>query len=321
MSETEFKRGRGRPKGSKNKRGINDQKTPPSPEPSIAPSADGVEFEPMINVETDSQFNNPVSDRESPLHQLPPSDNGDSNNYFDDSQVHDTATEEHYDSGGDSAEGEGGSVEEEAGGEKKDIPPHTKRKAIKKTAKMLGRFYAQILPAVPKRLAQIPEANLNRMSINGEIDLSSIFIFGMGTEMTIGEFVQQNNEKAEQTLIINDEQREEWEECLQDVLEEKQAALTPMQRLGVVTLMHTFALVGAAVELRMEMNASMAVFKEAHAQDRKKDHPDDNVTERERPAEGQQAEPVTATVVEEEGNDGGDDGTETYTAEEVYVQH
>src|SRR3990167_3351472 len=223
-----------------------------------------VQFEPIINVHQESELANPVVEREGLPQDLGndnPAQNGEQPNVNSGETFSDDGNGGFEPPNDDEVGGDTG------GGNMKDMPPETKRKAIKKTAEIVSEIYQGALPMLPKWIAKIPEAKMQSMAWNNEINLD--MRIPVDTEngrvmTTVGDYIGNYNASVDALIKIDDKMKEEFRVCLKDVLEEKQVAMTPTQRLGAIVIAQAFTLFGGAIELSMRMKKQMEMFKTWH---------------------------------------------------------
>jgi len=244
-------------------------------------NAEEVKFEEVPNIAEESQFQQPPVERENAYEKY--ANSGSSGN-----------------GGGGEAggEGEGGGEDGAGGGEGeeefeeprdsgegedftasggtgnlKDLPPDTKRKAIKKTSEIVAKIYAGALPILPKLMSKIPEAKLERMSWNDEIDLSMRLELPDGSKTNVGSYIRVYNQQLDDELVISPEQQKDFQDCLKDVLEEKQVAMTPMQRLIATGSAHLFTMVAVSIQNMVMMKKNLDYWKEVHEENKRKSRP------------------------------------------------
>lgn len=227
---------------------------------------ESVPFEDVIDVGKD--FQQPVierNDEEFTKYQTGESKQDDANpadgnNVEDGEQV-----EEPKDNGDD---GSYDAPPESPDGNLADIPSDTKRKAIKKTSEIVAKIYAGVLPMLPKFIAKVPEAKIERLVWADEIDPKMKLDLGEGHVTTVAGYIEGYNASLDEQLVITEEQQKEFQEALKDVLEEKQVAMTPSQRLVTVVVAQTFTLMAMGIQNSIMMRKHLEHWKEIH-QERK----------------------------------------------------
>lgn len=238
-------------------------------------NAEEVKFEEVPNIAEESQFQQPPVERENAYEKYAGNGGGE---------------------GGEGGGGEGGEASEEfeepresgdkEGGEEgedftasggtgnlKDVPPDTKRKAIRKTSEIIAKIYAGALPLLPKMISKIPEAKLERMSWNDEIDLGMRLELPDGSKTNVGSYIRVYNQQLDDELIITPDQQKDFQDCLKDVLEEKQVAMTPMQRLTATVCAHAFTMLSVAVQNTIMMKKNLDYWKEVHEENKRRTRP------------------------------------------------
>jgi hypothetical protein len=216
----------------------------------------------MIDVQQESQFNQPVEDKpefignsdepfvndDSDLVDGGGGDGDDGNNLPPDDP---NADNNDYGLGGKPIDS---NDSEEKEGVKKDIPPFTKGLGSKKTAKMIAKAYQQFMPVFPRMIAQMPETKLNKLSMQGKLDLNFEFTLDGRNYTTIISHFRTYNKAVDEQIVITDEMRDEFQYALQDVLMEKKVELTPTQRLGVVVAVQLGTMCMQAAGFKAQQN-------------------------------------------------------------------
>jgi hypothetical protein len=227
-----------------------------------------IPFETMIDIERDSQFAQPVADREN----LAMDDGLSAEDTEFTMQGDDQGSEG---SGGDNEPYEEAQEHGDGGSPTSDMSPEEKRKSIKSTAKLVSRIYQDMLPIVPRWVARFPEAKMQKMAWADEIDPNMVLDTTDGKEVILSSYVQDYNNTVNNVIGITDAMKDEFQVALEAVMSEKEVAMTPTQQLVVTVVSHTVAMVGQAIQLKMTMNSNMEDFKKFHA-DKKAERERDN---------------------------------------------
>jgi hypothetical protein len=106
-------------------------------------------------------------------------------------------------------------------------------------------------------------AKLERMDMAGEIDLKMVVTEG---GQNIRGHCEAVNQQVEDIFVVTEEMQKEIKEPLVDVLMEKELALTPMQRLGIVVGGQMVQFATASLQLGISNKKAMAQFKEFRAE-------------------------------------------------------
>jgi hypothetical protein len=243
-------------------------------------NAEEVKFEEVPNIAEESQFQQPPVERENAYDKYAntggsgsDSGNGDGGEGGGGGEGEEEF-EEPRESGDSEDNGEGEDFTASGGtGNLKDLPPDTKRKAIKKTSEIVAKIYAGVLPILPKMVSKIPEAKLERMSWNDEIDLGMRLELPDGSKTNVGSYIRLYNQQLDNELVITPEQQKEFQDCLKDVLEEKQVAMTPMQRLTATVCAQAFTMLSVAVQNTVMMKKNLDYWKEVHEENKRRNRP------------------------------------------------
>lgn len=234
-----------------------------------------VKFEDTPDLETESQLQQPVIERDDVLedYRKQQEEGHSEENVFgnegasnqEDEYTEPRDTGESYGSGAhDHHDDPEDKSEADYKGNLKDMPSGIKKKAINKTARMISRAYAHWIPLGVRWVAKVPEKKLQRMQWSDEIDVNVKLDMPDGTEPTIAEYIYTYNEEIDKNIVITEEQREEFEDALKDVLEEKQVAMTPTQRLVACMFEQTATLVMIGIQNRHIMMKNLNFWKEVH---------------------------------------------------------
>lgn len=135
-----------------------------------------------------------------------------------------------------------------------DLPPVTKKRAAEQTADALLKGYARLVPEPFKWLSKISEDKVEKMSFDGELDVS----IEVSEGLTFDEYVRQTNEQIDEVFEVQEETLEEIREPLVEVLMEQELELTPTQRLTMAVLSHLVQMFTVALKLRKQNNRILA---------------------------------------------------------------
>lgn len=133
----------------------------------------------------------------------------------------------------------------------------TKLKAAQQTADTLLKGYSRLAPKPFKWLAKVSESKVEKLAMNGQIDLNMEVQKGM----TFDQYVEQTNEQVEEMFEIDEDTLEEIREPLVEVLMEQELELTPQQRLGMAILSHLMQMFTVAMKLRSQNNRILTYQK------------------------------------------------------------
>ena len=224
-----------------------------------------IDFEPMIDIEAQSQFTEPVIEREDTRGSYVPSEEE------EEEDVYTTGDPEDNGEGGDGDyeeprddAGAGGDGDKSGGGGLKDMPLAQKKKAIDTTANLVANMYQTMLPILPKFIAKVPDSKIRKMVHADEIDPEMELQSSPTTRIKVSDYIDSYNNGVEDVIVVTDKMREEFEEALAGVLTEKEVAMTPTQVLVVTAVSHMTALVGESIKLRHKMSMDMEMFKKFH---------------------------------------------------------
>lgn len=138
-----------------------------------------------------------------------------------------------------------------------DLPPATKRRAAEQTADALLKGYAQFAPMPFKWLAKIPEGKVEKMSFNGELDLSLEVSEGVSFE----DYMKQTNAQIDEIFEVDSDTLDDIREPLIEVLMEQELELTPTQRLTMAIISHLAQMFTVAIKLRQQNNRILSYQK------------------------------------------------------------
>jgi hypothetical protein len=117
---------------------------------------------------------------------------------------------------------------------------------------------------LPKLISKVPEAKIERMVWADEIDPKMMLDLGEGQTTTVAGYIDAFNSGLDEQLVITEEQQKDFQDALKDVLEEKQVAMTPSQRLVTVVVAQTFTLMAMGIQNSIMMRKHLAHWKEIH---------------------------------------------------------
>lgn len=139
----------------------------------------------------------------------------------------------------------------------KDLNPATKRKAAEQTANALLKGYARLVPEPFKWMAKLPEAKIEKMAFNGDLDLS----LEVSEGLTFDDYMKQTNEQIDEIFKVEQDTLDEIKEPLIEVLMEQQLELTPTQRLTMAVISHLAQMFTVALKLRQQNNRILSYQK------------------------------------------------------------
>lgn len=139
-----------------------------------------------------------------------------------------------------------------------DLNPRTKKRAAEQTADAILKGYAKIAPMPFKWLAKVDEQKVERLAMEGQIDIN----IEVEPGMTFDEYMKQTNEQVEEVFEVEEETLEEIREPLVEVLMEQQMELTPQQRLMMAVVSHLFQMLTVALKLRKQNNRILEYQKQ-----------------------------------------------------------
>lgn len=149
-------------------------------------------------------------------------------------------------------------LEDSGGSPLSDLPPHTKRRAAEQTADTLLKGYAQFAPMPFKWMAKLPEAKIEKMAFNGEIDLS----LEVNPGTTFDDYMKQTNQQVDELFKVDEETLSDIREPLIEVLMEQNMELTPAQRLTAAIISHLAQMFTIALKLRQQNNRILSYQKQ-----------------------------------------------------------
>ena len=138
-----------------------------------------------------------------------------------------------------------------------NLNPNTKRRAAEQTADALLKGYARLAPKPFKWLAKIDEEKIEKLSFDGQIDIS----IEVSEGMTFDDYMKQTNAQVDEIFEVEQETLDEIREPLVEVLMEQQLELTPQQRLAMAVFFHLIQMLTVALKLRKQNNRILAYQK------------------------------------------------------------
>lgn len=138
-----------------------------------------------------------------------------------------------------------------------NLNPNTKRRAAEQTANALLKGYAKLAPKPFKWLAKIDEEKIERLSFDGQIDIS----IEVSEGMTFDDYMKQTNTQVDEIFEVEQETLDEIREPLVEVLMEQELELTPQQRLAMAVFSHLIQMLTVALKLRKQNNRILAYQK------------------------------------------------------------
>ncbi len=139
----------------------------------------------------------------------------------------------------------------------KDLNPATKRKAAEQTANALLKGYARLVPEPFKWMAKLPEAKIEKMAFNGDLDLT----IEVSEGISFDDYMKQTNEQIDEIFKVEEDTLDEIREPLIEVLMEQQLELTPTQRLTMAIISHLAQMFTVALKLRQQNNRILSYQK------------------------------------------------------------
>lgn len=157
----------------------------------------------------------------------------------------------------DDSEDDGLELEDAKGSPLSDLPPITKRRAAEQTANALLKQYAWLAPQPFKWLAKINESKVEKMTFNGELDLT----IQVSEGVTFDDYMKQTNQQIDEIFTVEQETLDEIREPLIEVLMEQELELTPTQRLVMAIISHLSQMFTVALKLRNQNNRILSYQK------------------------------------------------------------
>lgn len=139
-----------------------------------------------------------------------------------------------------------------------ELNPRTKKRAAEQTADTILKGYARIAPMPFKWLAKVDEQKIERLAMEGQIDIN----IEVEPGTTFDEYMKQTNEQVNEVFEVEEETLEEIREPLIEVLMEQKMELTPQQRLMMAVVSHLFQMLTVALKLRKQNNRILEYQKQ-----------------------------------------------------------
>ena len=157
---------------------------------------------------------------------------------------------------------------EKLGGDNlQDLTPAQKRKSAEKTAEALLNLYAQFVPLPFKNWASFKDHKIQKLASDGRLDLQMPLENGI----TVKDYIDGQNEQAEEIFTVTEEQKAEIKDPLIDVLLEQELALTPTQRLMLAVGSHLVTMGFASYQLAQNNKVALETFEKYHQQTKKQE--------------------------------------------------
>lgn len=150
-----------------------------------------------------------------------------------------------------------------------DLSPAQKRKSAEKTADAILQMYGQFAPLPFKKWASFNPNKIQKMVLNGQLDLNMQLENGV----TVKDYIDGTNEQVEEIFEVSEETKQEIKDPLVDVLLEQEIALTPTQRLLLAVGSHVVQMGFSAYQLSQNNKMALESFEKFHAQMRKTNEP------------------------------------------------
>jgi hypothetical protein len=172
-----------------------------------------------------------------------------------------TGEEEDYDEDEDEDEDSGKLGE----GNLEDLSPAQKRKSAEKTADAILQMYCKFAPTPFKSWARFKDTTIQKMVIDGRLDLNMQLENGV----TVKDYIDGTNEQVDEIFEVSEETRQEIKDPLVDVLLEQEIALTPTQRLMIAVGSHVVQMGFSAYQLSQNNKMALESFEKFHNNMRK----------------------------------------------------
>lgn len=185
-----------------------------------------------------------------------------------------TGEEEDYDEDEDEDEDSGKLGE----GNLEDLSPAQKRKSAEKTADAILQMYCKFAPTPFKSWARFKDTTIQKMVIDGRLDLNMQLENGV----TVKDYIDGTNEQVDEIFEVSEETRQEIKDPLVDVLLEQEIALTPTQRLMIAVGSHVVQMGFSAYQLSQNNKMALESFEKFH-NNMRKTNPQDQQQEQARP--------------------------------------
>lgn len=165
-----------------------------------------------------------------------------------------------------------------------DLSPAQKRKSAEKTADAILQMYSKFAPLPFKSWASFKDNTIQKMVIDGRLDLNMQLENGV----TVKDYIDSQNEQVEDIFEVTEETQQEIKDPLVEVLLEQEIALTPTQRLMIAVGSHVVQMGFSAYQLSQNNKVALESFEKFHDQMKKP-----NPNYRQQPNTAKQPNPVT----------------------------
>ncbi len=165
-----------------------------------------------------------------------------------------------------------------------DLSPAQKRKSAEKTADAILQMYSKFAPLPFKSWASFKDTTIQKMVIDGRLDLNMQLENGV----TVKDYIDSQNEQVEDIFEVTEETQQEIKDPLVEVLLEQEIALTPTQRLMIAVGSHVVQMGFSAYQLSQNNKIALESFEKFHDQMKKP-----NPNYRQQPNTAKQPSPVT----------------------------
>lgn len=142
-----------------------------------------------------------------------------------------------------------------------DLSPAQKRKSAEKTADAILQMYCKFAPTPFKSWAKFKDTTIQKMVIDGRLDLNMQLENGV----TVKDYIDGTNEQVEEIFEVSEETQQEIKDPLVDVLLEQEIALTPTQRLMIAVGSHVVQMGFSAYQLSQNNKMALESFEKFHA--------------------------------------------------------
>jgi hypothetical protein len=150
-------------------------------------------------------------------------------------------------------------------GNLEDLSPAQKRKSAEKTADAILQMYCKFAPTPFKSWARFKDTTIQKMVIDGRLDLNMQLENGV----TVKDYIDGTNEQVDEIFEVSEETRQEIKDPLVDVLLEQEIALTPTQRLMIAVGSHVVQMGFSAYQLSQNNKMALESFEKFHNNMRK----------------------------------------------------
>lgn len=164
-----------------------------------------------------------------------------------------------------------------------DLSPAQKRKSAEKTADAILQMYSKFAPLPFKSWASFKDNTIQKMVIDGRLDLNMQLENGV----TVKDYIDSQNEQVEDIFEVTEETQQEIKDPLVEVLLEQEIALTPTQRLMIAVGSHVVQMGFSAYQLSQNNKVALESFEKFHDQMKKP-----NPNYRQQPNTAKQPNPV-----------------------------